>query len=203
MIQMGQALNAPMLPWVAGGDAGWYPQQAVTHDGVAAGQSGRIGSGQQSCLSATVTGPGTLTFWWKVSSEERCDFLRFSVGGDEKAAISGETDWELKSFKVPAGSQTLRWCYETDYSVSSGLDAGCLDEVSFVSFQLSCPTWGTEGVFQFQINGAAPGNCVIHASTNLTDWMPICTNVVSGDGLPSLIEVPDTSLRWRFFRARQ
>ena len=203
LIQLKEALNAPTLSWVVGGDADWFPEAAVTHDGVAAAQSGPIWNSEQSSLSTTVTGPGTLAFWWKVSSEDGYDFLRFSISGTERAAISGEADWQMKSFKIPAGLQTLIWRYEKDFSVGSGLDAGWLDEVSFVPFRLSSPVWRTNGVFQFLISGAAPGNCFVHASTNLHDWTPLCTNVVSSEGTPILIQVPTTSIPWRYFRAGQ
>jgi hypothetical protein len=203
VMEFRDALNASGLSWALGGDAEWSPETAFTHDGVAAAQSGSIWNSEQSSLSTTVSGPGTLAFWWKVSSEESYDYLRFLLSGTERVAISGEVDWQMKSFKVPAGSQTLMWRYEKDFSVGSGLDAGWLDEVSFVPFRLSSPVWRTNGVFQFLISGAAPGNCFVHASTNLHDWMPISTNVAPSDGTPILIQVPTTSTPWRYFRAGQ
>jgi len=100
-----------------------------THDGDVAAQSGRIGDSQQSVLYTTAAGPGTLTFWWKVSSEAGYDFLKLLVDDSVQASISGETDWQQRTVAIPPGVHTLRWVYTKDASVSSGQDAGRLDEV--------------------------------------------------------------------------
>lgn len=112
----------------------WAAQIRETHDGNAAAQSGLIKDNQQSVLQTTITGPGTLTFWWKVSSEEGFDFLKFYL--DElivfpKTSISGETDWQQQSFAISSGTHTVRWSYAKDGSVSDGRDAGWVDEVTF------------------------------------------------------------------------
>jgi alpha-tubulin suppressor-like RCC1 family protein len=71
------ALNATNLVWTSSPtNAPWFAQISVTHDGEAAAQSGHITDNQQSALQTTVTGPGVLVFWWKVSSEEGYDFLK-------------------------------------------------------------------------------------------------------------------------------
>jgi hypothetical protein len=41
---------------------------------------------------------------------------------------------------------------------------------------LSAPTYGADGVFQFNVGGLAGSNYVIASSTNLTDWLPLETN---------------------------
>ena len=55
--------------WTAYGDVAWVTQFDVSHDGMDAAQSGEISEEQFSWLETTVTGPGVLSFWWKVSSE--------------------------------------------------------------------------------------------------------------------------------------
>lgn len=112
----------------------WFPQVRVSHDGDGAAQSGAITNNQQSMLQTTVVGPGKVTFWWKVSSEEGFDLLKFTLDPDGRtnfAAISGEVDWELETFSIPAGSHTLYWIYSKDASVSDGQDAGWVDQVLF------------------------------------------------------------------------
>ncbi len=111
------ALNSPGLVWVSSGNANWFPQSIVTHDGVNAAQSGVITHNQSSTLEATVTGPCTVSFWWKVSSESGFDFLRFYLDGAEQggslARISGLVDWTQKSVVIPAGTHTVKWSYTT------------------------------------------------------------------------------------------
>jgi uncharacterized repeat protein (TIGR03803 family) len=129
---LAEALDATNLMWTTGGDADWFGQTGTTHDGVDAGQSGVIMDWQMSWMETTVTGPGTLTFWWKVSSEDEYDALDFLVNDAPAAAISGEADWQPETFSLGAGSQTLSWIYNKDFSVSLGADCGWVDQVSFV-----------------------------------------------------------------------
>ncbi len=136
--QTAAALDATNLTLTTGGGGTWFGQATTTHDSVDAAQSGGILDAQETGLETTVTGPGTLTFWWKVSSEENYDFLRFTLDGGQQAGareISGEVDWQQQTIAVPAGSHTLSWTYSKDeapYS-SAGGDAGWVDQVVFIS----------------------------------------------------------------------
>lgn|GEM_PF-1392502 len=125
------ALNAPQWTWTSSSSLPWYSQVRITHDGVAAARSGGIGSGQESWLETKVIGPGTLSFWWRVSSATNRHFLIFSLNGVEQSKISGEVEWQLMSFTIPAGTNVLRWVYARDASNYAGTDAGWLDEVLF------------------------------------------------------------------------
>ncbi len=128
-----QALDTTGLVWSTAGNASWFGQSTVTHDGVDAARSGAIANSQQSYMETTITGPGTITFWQKVSSESGWDFLKFSIDSVEQtdSAISGEVDWQQKSYALSAGSHTLRWTYAKDTSNGIGSDAGWVDEVVF------------------------------------------------------------------------
>jgi hypothetical protein len=44
---------------------------------------------------ATVEGEGTVSFYWKVSSEEGDDYLEFYIDDVRKDRISGEVGWEV------------------------------------------------------------------------------------------------------------
>ncbi len=122
------ALNAPGLTWTTGGSAPWFSQSHTTYDGVEALQSGAIGHGQRSWLETTMTGPGWISFWWKASSQPNQDVLRLWINGAPKAAISGESGWQWKSWRIP-GAATLRWEYAKDRRGAKGADAGWLDQV--------------------------------------------------------------------------
>lgn len=135
--------SADDLSYTFGGDANWFSQSATSHGGGNAYRSGSITNGQSSWMKTTVTGPGLVQFWWKVSSESLCDSLRFSIDGISQTDISGEIDWQSKRFLVGSGSHTLRWTYSTDGSVLRGSNAGWVDQVSFTSgsnFDLTPPT---------------------------------------------------------------
>jgi len=74
----------------------------------------------------------TLTFWWKVSSEEGSDFLHFYINEDLQHEISGEVGWQLKSYDISEqGSHTLKWVYSKDYSIDQDDDCGWVDYVQW------------------------------------------------------------------------
>jgi hypothetical protein len=124
------ALNNSNLVWTNLAGPVWYGQTNISHDGVAAAQTFFVTNGQQAVLNTTVTGPGTLRFWCKVSSQADADFLRFSVNGTNRLVLSGEVDWEQHSFYLAAGQVNLSWSYSKDASGSAGQDAAWLDEVA-------------------------------------------------------------------------
>lgn len=132
VIALGDAVDAPALAWTTGGNAPWFGQTAVSRDGVDAARSGPITHNQHSWLQTVVSGPGTISFWWKVSSEANYDFLRFRIAGMDQHWISGEQDWARLSVAVPAGTHTLAWLYSKDESVSLNSDAGWVDQVVWV-----------------------------------------------------------------------
>lgn len=110
----------------------WTLQTAVTHDGVDAARSPAISHSQTAYFETTVnTGSGgdAVSFWWKVSSEDGFDFLRFLVNGTLIQSISGEVDWTQVNHALAADSSfTIRIEYAKDGSVSNGSDAGFVDE---------------------------------------------------------------------------
>jgi hypothetical protein len=122
------------LLWSTSGDSAWFGQSLVTLNGSPVAQSGSIGNNQSSRLRTTVTGPGRLTFWWKVSSEDcgtQCgDFLDFTLGGTTRR-IHGEMDWRRVVIPVPSGTRTASWVYTKDANVSMGLDSGWVGEVVY------------------------------------------------------------------------
>ena len=133
-LSLGEAVDNIAMTWTTGGDANWTGQTTTAYYGGDAAQSGDINNSQSSWLQTTVTGPGTLSFYWKVSSEPNFDFLRFYIDDVEQTgAISGEVAWAQKTYSITSGSHTLKWAYTKDYSVSTGSDAGWLDKVEFTA----------------------------------------------------------------------
>jgi len=136
---LGCGLDAPALTWTTGGNANWFPENSVYYYDNDAAESGDIGNSQTSSLQTTVTGPGTLSFWWKVSSESGDDFLRFYLDGVQQTRISGEVDWRQQSYPLAAGTHTLEWRYTKDGGTSRGSDCGWVDKVEFILPELTPP----------------------------------------------------------------
>lgn len=119
------------LDFVTGGNADWFGQSQVVYMGSTAAASGFVTHNQSSWVETTVMGPGDLSFFWKVSSEQNWDYLNFSVNGTKISGISGEVDWTQIFHTIPEGDHTVRWSYDKDESVNDGADRGWLDAVVF------------------------------------------------------------------------
>ena len=132
VVDFTESLNATNLVWSSGGDLPWFPETSITHDGIAALQSGAITGSQQSTVQTTVSGPGTLSFWWMVSSETNNDYVNFSVDGLELFRISGTVNWQQITYSVAPGTHTLTWSYSKNATINNGADAAWLDQVNYV-----------------------------------------------------------------------
>jgi len=130
------ALNNSNLLWNSvDTNIPWYGQTGVSHDGVASGRSYFIGDNQRTALLTATNGPGTLTFWWKVSSQTNADILSFVSSGNtftNTTQISGEVDWQHQTYYLTTGPQALQWNYTKDASLTAGQDAAWVDQVSYV-----------------------------------------------------------------------
>jgi hypothetical protein len=142
-LALADALDTTNFTWATSGRRNWFRQTTTNHDGVDAAQSGRINDNQSSSMETTLNGAGTLTFWWKVSSESTFDHLRFYLDGVEQtgdlAKISGEVDWTQKTVNIPTGSHTAKWAYTKDSSNAVGFDAGWVDQVVFTNPETDVP----------------------------------------------------------------
>ena len=126
------ALGNRFLAFGTDGDAPWYGQTEVSHSGGSAARSGAVGDGEASRLTTEVSGEGTLSFWWKVSSQPNCGILSVSVDGVERAAVSGERGWVRVEVPVSGdGTHAVAWTYRRDGSASRGSDCGWVDEVEW------------------------------------------------------------------------
>ncbi len=117
--------------WNTGGNAPWFSATKSGRDGSDAVGSGMIADNQSSWLESPVQGPGVVTFWWKVSSQPNADLLSFGFDGSVVATISGEIDWQQKSFNISNGKHVLRWNYSKDGVLNAGLDRTFLANVRF------------------------------------------------------------------------
>ncbi len=135
---LADAVDAPQLNWDTYSTfGGWQPQTATSFDGSDAARSATVPDGQYTTMLTTITGPGTLSFRWKVSSELNHDYLLLYVNGALQRNISGETAWEQVSYDIPAGRYLFSWIYSKDQSGTAGSDAGWVDTVVWT------PTSGT------------------------------------------------------------
>ena len=103
--------------WIASGVDDDYYYEADSAQATAS-------EGEEACLQAIVDSPNseTVTFYWKVSSEQSYDYLQFYIDGTLKDQISGEVAWTQKSYAVSSGIHILKWRFIKNSSGSSGDD---------------------------------------------------------------------------------
>ena len=128
------AVGASDIPfWHDSDTYRWASTSAAYHSSPSSAVSGNKGvQSSQSILHAGVAGPGTFSFYWKVSSEsERYDWLEVSFDGSSETNKIGGTGgtWSPVSLRIPAGEHVVTWVYRKDYSVDGGDDCGWIDTV--------------------------------------------------------------------------
>ena len=117
--------------WFIVGDVKWSEVIEPGAVGGTAVKTDSIGNSQKTLLQTEVEGPLRVDFCWKTSSEESFDFLIFKMDESIIDQISGETNFESRSFDIPEGVHTLAWEFVRDETVSAGEDAAYLDKVRF------------------------------------------------------------------------
>ena len=111
------------MPWLGEIDP-------LASDSVNAASSGTISPNQGSFIQTIVTGPGVLSFKWKVSSGAG-DTLGLFLDGALQTSITGEIPWSARTLNISAGVHTVMWLYYKDPFVTGGSDRGSLDQVVY------------------------------------------------------------------------
>ncbi len=142
------SLSKQSFPAGEGMPVGWFkPASAHTAWEVTTSESyeGRRSIGSKSLQDGKTAGiayrsnfeSGTMSFYMKVSTEDRYDFGRFFINGVEQeldsngsSVLSGEVNWKFYSFKIPAGTHTFMWTYQKDDSYGDRDDRIWVDGVS-------------------------------------------------------------------------
>ncbi len=120
------------LPWSFAGGAPWTVVSSESHSGGSSAQAGAIGDDGTTSLSVKLNAAaGKVSFWLKVSSEPKADFLIFSIDGKEQGRWSGEMGWQKVSFSVAEGLRTFTWTYQKDNMFSEGQDTAWIDDIVF------------------------------------------------------------------------
>ena len=115
----------------------WTVSDKYAYEGEYSIRSGEIKDGSYTTLSLIlrVKEDGIISFFKKISSEDKSDFLRFQIDGNIVGEWSGESDWERVYFLISAGMRSIRWTYSKDTMNSAGEDTVWLDNITFPRHQ--------------------------------------------------------------------
>lgn len=119
--------------WVNTSTSPWSITNSAPYEGIYCAKSGTIGNSASTSLeiSMNVTSDNTISFYYKVSSENNWDWLKFYIDGVEKGKWSGEKPWTQASYPVTAGNHTFKWEYMKDGFQTAGSDCAWLDYIVF------------------------------------------------------------------------
>ena len=149
------ALNTTNLTWTTSGTGegqGWSVETGTSLDGSAAESSSVLSSGSTSTLQTTVTGPGTLSFWWFTPVTDEDEELSFNINGVTQASVFATTSsWQQQIFYLGTGSQILQWVYSQAIPPGDP-NMGYLDEVRYVAGAVA-PIFTNAPASQSQIQG--------------------------------------------------
>ncbi len=131
--------------------SGYLAWQRVTDNYYSGGDSARSGlyteNEQISQMEVWVDGPGSGSFYWKVSSEPYDDYLEFYIDGVRQDRISGEVNWTQKTYTITgSGTHSLLWQYAKGYydpELEEWDDGGWVDYLQWTPSGPSVPAWDT------------------------------------------------------------
>ncbi|MEM7012211.1 MAG: CARDB domain-containing protein, partial [Verrucomicrobiota bacterium] len=124
-----EGLDENMLTWITGGDGIWFSQSTDSFDGVDAAESLIASPSGESRLGASVTGPTTLSFYWKNGGIDDLDQFEFRLDGVLQRTVTPSAAWRQEHIEIPAGVHSVDWLFVLSDSVDGG--SGFIDEVEF------------------------------------------------------------------------
>lgn len=129
------------MSWINNSSSPWTIVTSNPYEGTYCAKSGAITHSSTSILRIvdTVSVTDSISFYYKVSSEEDYDKLLFKMDGQTKGEWSGIIGWTHAAFPVTPGVHTYQWTYTKDYSGSAGHDCAYLDNISFPCGKVNHP----------------------------------------------------------------
>jgi hypothetical protein len=124
--------NFNRFNWIMGGNGPWITTGTAPFEGSWCAQSGVIADDETSDLiiSFSSLADDSLSFWYKVSSEQDWDFLRVYIDGAPVDGWSGiMSGWAYIGYQLTAGPHTINFSYEKDVMIVAGNDCAWLDNI--------------------------------------------------------------------------
>ncbi len=109
-------------------------------------RSGNIGNNATTTLILTheAGSNDSISFYYKVSTEDGYDKLHFYIDNQAKNNWSGNIAWTKASYPVSAGRHTYKWTYTKDQYTTGGSDCVWIDFVGLPSDRVMAGTAGND-----------------------------------------------------------
>ena len=109
-------------------------------------KSGSIGNNATTTLTLTheAGSNDSISFYYKVSSENGYDKLHFYIDNQEKNNWSGTVAWTRAAYPVTAGRHTYKWTYTKDAYQTGGSDCAWIDLVGLPADRIMAGTAGND-----------------------------------------------------------
>ena len=122
-----------IFPWIPQETDPWTITSSLSYENTHSARSGVIADKSESVLAINVNNPvkDTVSFYSRVSSEPNYDELIFRIDSVNTFRISGDIPWTLYQAVLAPGVHYLEWAYTKDVSLSGGLDAAWIDQITF------------------------------------------------------------------------
>ena len=122
-----------VFPWIQDVNYPWTISSATSYENIKSARSAAIPDKTETILSIYVNNPvrDTVSFYTRVSTESNYDELMFRIDSAVFVKLSGDKPWEKVAAVLNPGVHYLEWAYKKDVSLSEGLDAVWLDQVTF------------------------------------------------------------------------
>ncbi len=119
--------------WEMTGDEGWSLVEDDVYEGMYSAKSDDISDNQTAgiMIDYNVARDDKISFYYKVSSENSYDILKFYIDGSLVGQWSGEVDWSFAEFPVTEGEHNFKWEYSKDVYVTNGDDCAWIDYIVF------------------------------------------------------------------------
>ena len=136
--ETGDFLN---MAWQNTSSTPWTITTTTPYEGTYCSRSGAIDNNSNTMLKITDTATvaDTISFYYKVSSEQDYDKLTFKIDGQTKGEWSGEIGWTRAAYPVSAGPHTYTWTYTKDQYATNGRDCAYIDAISFPCGKVNYP----------------------------------------------------------------
>ena len=121
------------VDWEMDSSYPWIIDSTSANTGSFSARSANISHNETTTLTIKVNNMlrDSISFHYKVSTENNYDFFRFYIDGTQKIKESGtsNTEWNYKKYTLTAGEHILKWEYSKDQSQSSGEDCVRIDDI--------------------------------------------------------------------------